>query len=133
MPLSTARPCPGKGPRSHSCPNYIRGNVSYCPECQVYADKDKRGRDRERDKDDERKFLHSVAWRREREHYLNLHPLCERCLIEGRETPATLVHHKDGNELNRDDANKEALCNNCHEKIHGPSRWRKKPSLGTLI
>ena len=131
--LSISRPCPGKGPRSHSCPNYIRGGVSYCPECQVYADKDKRGRDQDRDKDDERKFLHSMAWRRERESYLNRHPLCERCLVEGRDTPATLVHHIDGNELNRDDNNKEALCNPHHEKIHGLSRWTKKLSTETPI
>lgn len=133
MAFLPARRCPGRGLRSHSCPNYVRGSVRLCPECQVYADKDKRLQDKERDKGDERKFLHSVTWRKEREAYLAEHPLCERCLLEGREVPAYLVHHIDGNELNRDKSNKEALCTNCHEAVHGKFRWSKKLPTGTII
>lgn len=131
--LATARPCPGRGPRTHSCPNIIRGAIRYCPACEVYVKTDKGHDDQARDESEERKFIHSASWKKERAAYLDDHPLCERCLPEGKEVPAVLVHHKDGNELNRATENKEALCNNCHEKIHGPSRWKKKPHSGTPI
>lgn len=133
MPLANARPCPGKGPRSHSCPNFIRGSIRYCPQCEVYANADKSERDQKRDEAPDRKFLHSSLWRKERSLYLGANPLCERCLQKNIERPAVLVHHRDGNELNRVQENKEALCNNCHEAIHGPSRWQHKPHLGMPI
>lgn len=129
MPFKPARNCPGKGPRYRSCPNLIRGSVRLCPECEVYAEADKREYDQKRDESVDRKFIHSTAWRKERLAYLNEHPLCERCLLEGKEVPAVLVHHRDENELNRAVENKEALCNSCHEKIHGPSRFKKKTPL----
>jgi 5-methylcytosine-specific restriction protein A len=127
--LLPARQCPGKGPRFRSCPNTVRGAVRYCDQCQVYVVAGKREHDQKRDESPDRKFIHSAAWKKEREHYLNLNPLCERCLVEGKELPATLVHHKDGNELNRDDSNKEALCNPCHETYHGPNRFKRKTNV----
>lgn len=61
------------------------------------------------------------VWRRIRDRYITAHPLCERCLAEGRYTPADLVHHKrplsDGG--THDESNLMALCNSCHEKEHG--------------
>ena len=59
-------------------------------------------------------------WRRLRNRYMSKHPLCERCLQEGRMTPATECHHvlplKDGG-LNVE-SNLMALCQSCHKKIH---------------
>ncbi len=61
------------------------------------------------------------AWRKIRDRYIKQHPLCERCLAEGRCVPADLVHHKktlsDGG--THDESNLMSLCCSCHEKIHG--------------
>ena len=60
-------------------------------------------------------------WRKIRDRYITAHPLCERCLINGRYTPADLVHHKkplsDGG--TNDESNLMSLCYSCHEKEHG--------------
>lgn len=124
MSFISARPCPGFGPRFRSCPNIIRGSVRLCPECEVYATADNKKRDKKRDESADRKFLHSAAWRRIRLSKLGRDPLCERCLIVGRERAATLVHHRDENQLNVREENLQSLCNNCHEEIHGPNRFR---------
>jgi 5-methylcytosine-specific restriction protein A len=87
--------------------------------------KTQREYDKNRDMEPNRQFLHSMTWRKEREIYLNENPLCERCLAQGIVEPATLVHHKDRNQLNQSDENKEALCNACHEKEHENERWGK--------
>lgn len=79
--------------------------------------------DRQRDQDPGRQFLHSAAWRKERELYLAEHPLCERCLEKGRIVPSWGVHHRDRNQLNRAEENKEALCFMCHEEEHKDERW----------
>jgi 5-methylcytosine-specific restriction protein A len=64
------------------------------------------------------------TWQKIRAHYLKRHPLCEKC--EGI-TPAVLVHHikalKEGGTNDVD--NLMALCNACHEKIHGKDRWKR--------
>lgn len=60
------------------------------------------------------------AWRVIRNRYIKQHPLCERCLVNGKYTPADLVHHKkplsEGG--SNDDSNLMSLCCSCHEKIH---------------
>lgn len=61
------------------------------------------------------------TWKKIRNRYIAGHPLCERCLSDGRYTPAVLVHHKtaiaDGG--TNEESNLMSLCNSCHEKIHG--------------
>lgn len=61
------------------------------------------------------------AWQKIRDRYIGQHPLCERCMAEGRYTPAVLVHHKtplsEGG--TSEDENLMSLCYSCHEKIHG--------------
>ena len=68
-------------------------------------------------------------WRKVRLAYLRLHPLCEMCEKEGKIVPAGLVHHikeiKDGG-ARLDFSNLMALCDECHEKIHGKERWQKR-------
>lgn len=72
---------------------------------------------------------YDARWQRARLAYLRRHPLCEKCAAAGRTAPATLVHHinpiKDGG-ARLDIRNLQALCNACHEKIHGPERWVKR-------
>lgn len=68
----------------------------------------------------------SKRWIRLRVLKKNINPFCERCLEEGKYTPARIVHHKeyitDQNYLddnvfyNLD--NLESLCQECHNKEH---------------
>ena len=120
------KPCPGRGIRRGHCPNVVKAGL--CPECQAVQDKTNAQYDEQRDKTAQRLFIHSAAWRAERKAYLREHPLCERCGSRGFVRVSVLVHHIDGNELNRAGDNKQALCNDCHEGIHGPSRWKRKVS-----
>ena len=60
------------------------------------------------------------AWKRIRDRYVRSHPVCERCLAEGRITPVEEVHHivpvsKGGLHV---DSNLMSLCQSCHTKIH---------------
>lgn len=82
------------------------------------------------------KLLNSREWKDLRIRYLREHPLCERCLREGkteglpfgRATPAIDLHHKQPVEsvkslpemkrLCFDWNNLEALCVACHKKTH---------------
>jgi 5-methylcytosine-specific restriction protein A len=60
------------------------------------------------------------VWKRIRDRYAAAHPLCERCLKEGRYTPVEEVHHivpisKGGDHR---ESNLMSLCQSCHTKIH---------------
>lgn len=60
------------------------------------------------------------CWKRIRDRYAAAHPLCERCLKEGRYTPVEEVHHivpisKGGDHR---ESNLMSLCQSCHTKIH---------------
>jgi len=132
MPYKPGRQCPGRGLYLNKCPNLIKGKEAYCSVCNEYAKKElkqsNRQYDKGRDQTRERHFIHSVEWRKIRLMKLAKDPLCEICLQSGREIPAVLVHHVDGNEFNNDSdgSNHESLCNNCHEEIHKYERWDKK-------
>ena len=81
-------------------------------------------------------FYTSRAWQACRASYLQLHPLCEDCLMRGIYMPAAHVHHMiwltpdnwqdAGIALNH--ANLRALCVECHNRRHSsgeqPKRWR---------
>ena len=59
-------------------------------------------------------------WRRQRAAYLRQHPLCARCLQQGRETPAVVVDHivpKAQGGLDHPD-NYQSLCRRC-------DNWKK--------
>lgn len=60
------------------------------------------------------------AWKRIRDKYVQTHPLCERCLEEGKYVPVDEVHHivpiKKGGSSTPD--NLMSLCHSCHNKIH---------------
>lgn len=74
------------------------------------------------------KLYNTARWRRLRELKLQMNPLCERCEEEGRITMSEDVHHKISfmtvedpirrQFLAYDFDNLQALCKQCHQKIH---------------
>ncbi len=78
-------------------------------------------------------FYNSKAWQRCRSEYLStVGGLCERCEKNGIIKPAKIVHHKEYIDItNIDDPNillsfdnLEAVCLDCHNRIHFPSQKR---------
>lgn len=123
MPGGLRRPCPGVGPRRRACPNLITRKESCCAACLPHERAIEREYDRQRDQSPGRRFLHSRRWRAIRERKLRRDPLCERHLAKGDPVPATVVHHRDGDELNNADENHESLCNPCHEDQEKAKRF----------
>ena len=82
------------------------------------------------------RLLNSKRWKMLRQHYLQAHPLCERCLLEGFNTAAVDIHHKtpcesahsdaEMEQLCFDQSNLEALCIPCHIKTHQELRSHSK-------
>ena len=113
MPRKPKRPC-----RYPSCAKLTDG--MYCEEhaklMNSHYNKFSRGYDSNK--------RYGGAWKKIRDRYIKAHPLCERCLSEGRYTPAVLVHHKkplaDGG--TNEESNLMSLCFSCHEEIHEKSR-----------
>lgn len=74
----------------------------------------------------------SPAWRRLRDVYISLHPICEECLKHGRVEPATEVHHKvpwsrgetdiEQWQLFLDEKNLYSVCDKCHTALHVKDR-----------
>lgn len=109
VPRSPKRPCSYPG-----CPRLT--DRQYCPEHEGVQ---RRQYDRyERDPEVNKKY--GRAWKRIRDKYVQSHPLCERCLKEGRMTPVEEVHHilpvSQGGRHTQD--NLMSLCKSCHNKIH---------------
>lgn len=110
MPRKPKRPC-----RYPNCPRLT--DKVYCEEharlMNSHYNKFSRGYD-----SNER---YGGAWKKIRDRYITAHPLCERCLEQGKYTPAELVHHKkplaEGGSHN--ESNLMSLCCSCHEVIHG--------------
>ena len=72
---------------------------------------------------------YGAQWRKYRAWYLMRHPLCMRCEKKGILRPAVHVHHivslRDGG-AQYDEANCEALCQQCHNKQTAIDRERLK-------
>lgn len=74
------------------------------------------------------RLIHSSQWLRLRRYILTEHPLCERCMAEGRVSGATEVHHihpveegvteREKRQLMFDPRNLMALCHDCHVRVH---------------
>ena len=64
--------------------------------------------------------IYGSAWKRIRDRYVKMHPLCELCLKEGRLTPVQEVHHikpvSQGGTHDRN--NLMSLCQSCHTRLH---------------
>lgn len=108
MPRKPLRPC-----RYPGCPRLSDG--SYCEEHRA---KETQTYNRYlRDPDTYRRY--GRAWKKIRERFLAVHPLCEQCKAEGRLEPAMEVHHvlplADGG--TNDAHNLMALCKRCHSRI----------------
>ena len=116
MPRKPKRPCSFPG-----CPNLTDGR--FCPEHE--RQEQRRYEKYDRDKTSKRRY--GRAWTRIRDRYIHAHPLCERCLAEGRYVKAEQVHHikplSEGGSHN--DENLMSLCTACHAKIHAErgDRW----------
>ncbi|MBO8158841.1 HNH endonuclease signature motif containing protein [Thermosyntropha sp.] len=59
---------------------------------------------------------YDVRWRRIREMVLKEEPLCRECMRQGRVTPATDVHHVNGDVRDVRRENLEPLCHSCHSR-----------------
>ena len=116
MPYKPARPCSYPG-----CPRLTHGR--FCEEHQ----KQENARYERYDRDHESKKRYRGAWPLIRKRHDEAHPVCERCLAEGRITPVEHVHHiiplSEGGTHNED--NLMSLCKPCHSKVHSErgDRW----------
>lgn len=87
-----------------------------------------------------RALINSTRWRKLRNAYLTEHPLCERCLKNGRTEVAKEVHHidpieshcEDRMEMTRlayDPNNIMAVCSRCHGELHKELSTRSKDAI----
>lgn len=82
------------------------------------------------------KLLNSKRWKLLRAQYREAHPLCERCLAEGRVSATVDIHHKtpvesaktdyDMQQLCFNPDNLQALCISCHRAEHERLRSNTK-------
>ena len=87
-------------------------------------------------------FYKSDAWENCRASYLaKVGGLCEECLKQGIYTPAVIVHHKvvltpeniTNPEITLAFSNLEAVCRDCHGKVHRPGlRYKIAPNGAVL-
>lgn len=115
-----SRPCTYPG-----CTNFAKHGR--CEKHKKQADK---LYDKFREDEPWRQWIHSVRYRVAISIYKAANPFCERCLMEGKEEPVYIVHHRvphKGNwELFWSDSNWESICTKHHEGLHGPDRWKRK-------
>ena len=109
MPRKPKHPC-----RYPDCPNLT--DETYCEEHRKVA---RRQYDKYERQPDVKK-VYGYQWRKIRDRYIKMHPLCERCLAECRSTLAEEVHHKIPVKRGgtHDENNLMSLCQSCHNKIH---------------
>ena len=105
MPYKSKRPCSQDG-----CPKLIPSGQLYCEEHkklhpELIRSAAKRG--------------YNYRWRVESKKYLKEHPLCVKCLADGRATEATVVDHivphRGDMTLFWDRRNWQSLCKHCHD------------------
>lgn len=106
MPTRPNVPCKHPG-----CNRLVPYGSKYCEEhaqlhCRDYKSAKEKGYD--------------SRWRKARARYLKAHPLCVRCLREGKLVKATVVDHivphRGDKKLFWDENNWQALCKRCHDK-----------------
>lgn len=111
MPRRPRRGCAYSG-----CPRLAVEGGQYCEEHQRLAAQ--QYNKHTRSPDTNKKY--GRAWKRIRDRYAAVHPLCEMCLKEGRLTPVEEVHHilpiSQGGDHR--ESNLMSLCQSCHTKIH---------------
>ena len=116
MPKKPKRPCSYPG-----CPKLTDGR--FCVELEKLENK----RYEKYDRDPAVRRRYGRAWKRIRDSYVQLHPLCEQCQEKGLLVPTEEVHHRiplsEGGTHARE--NLIALCKPCHARIHAErgDRW----------
>ncbi len=94
---------------------------------------------RERRREEYKRLIHSKRWSQLSKAYKRAHPFCEECMKHGIwDQPSEEVHHvqpigsgKTWGEMESlafDVGNLEALCHDCHARIH--QRMRRERSRG---
>lgn len=121
MSLKPPKPCAWPG-----CSVLVRG-VSHCATHKPLADERRAKQlkashkqyNKRRDESDE--FYKTERWRKFRNYYIRLHPLCVECERQDRVTPAKILDHikpyKTHPELGLDWYNVRPLCRPCHNRI----------------
>jgi len=108
--------------RHPGCPEITRHRSGYCKLHRIEQCKRWR-REQEANRPSASKRGYGKDWQRLRNWFIQRHPVCEICKKEGRLTPAEVVHHiksvKERPDLRLEQENLQALCFDCHEKVHG--------------
>lgn len=112
MRIVTAMPKKSKKPCRHlGCPNLTDGK--YCEEHKPLHP----------DRPSATKRGYGSKWQRVSKAYLRKHPLCVKCLAEGRFVSATVVDHiiphRGNPTLMWSESNWQALCKHCHDRKTG--------------
>ena len=115
MPRKALKPCKHPG-----CPKLTEGK--YCEQHKpLHPD---------RESAESRGYNHK--WRKLRAAYLRRHPLCVKCLAEGRYVQATVVDHivphRGDPQRMWDVSNWQALCKPCHDRKTGTEDSRPEYS-----
>lgn len=119
MPRKPKKPCAYPG-----CPRLTDG--VYCEEHRklMVQRYEQQGRDPQHSK------RYGQNWQRIRAAYVHSHPLCERCMAQGRYVQVEEVHHivplKDGG--TNEWSNLMSLCRKCHAEIHAEMGTRSHNS-----
>lgn len=119
MPKKPKRPC-----SYPSCPRLTDGR--FCEEHQRMESR----RYEKYDRDPATHGRYGRAWKRIRDRYVKMHPLCEECMKKGLFVPTEEVHHRtplsEGGTHQQD--NLIALCKSCHARIHADrgDRWHNR-------
>lgn len=106
MPYRSKVPC-----RHPGCPELVDPKVKYCEKHKALHPEEIRSAGSRG---------YGKAWQKTSKQYLAAHPLCVRCLREGRYKKATLVDHiiphRGDEKLFWDRDNWQALCKRCHDR-----------------
>ena len=106
MPTKPMVPC-----RHPGCPELVDAGKKYCDKHRPLHPEEIRSAGSRG---------YGRAWQRASRQYLAAHPLCVRCMAEGRYTKATVVDHikphRGDAVLFWDRDNWQALCKRCHDR-----------------
>lgn len=105
MPRQPKVPC-----RHPGCAELVEPGTKYCEKHKTLHPEEVRSAG---------KHGYNRRWQKASKAYLESHPLCVRCMKEGRYVKATVDHivpHRGDQKLFWDQANLQALCKQCHGK-----------------
>ena len=119
MSIKSSKPCTYPG-----CAHFATSGGR----CEIHQREFKKKYDINRDSTQEwRKWIHSTRYRKAIGEFKKSHPLCERCLKEGKITPVYIIHHKIPHEGDYerfwDVDNWESICTYHHELEHRDGRF----------